>query len=980
MRLKIFILSGVLLLNLHNIFSQELSSSFELRYFTKDPKANGVTDFHGPTEVFSTKDRINFLKEYALYAREYFLDPELNTKLAPQSEVNDFLGKFKKQPMPEVRKRIIPDNWRYLGYKDKQHEESINNISEWNYTEGVNIQNYLLTFTENEVRIKKEIPIQDWRMNFSLNIIETTGQEPFSFELKRSDKTIIKTGINSEGNFYYYSGKKIVKSIKCEEEKWYSINLEIDFLNLRYNLYINGNLIADFVSFKTNSIKEADNIVINGGKGIYIDNIKGTGFKPGTNIRSPYFINTFINENFELKPEIKGWHLPDYDDSKWKGCYLPKVHGGERYEGESLYLRNRFYIGDFERINLKIETLDPGGEIWINGRIADVVKNRHPVNIDISRYCIKNSENLIAIKVNPNFSQSPVFHGPSDKNVGWFAGRIMIDITDKSYIEEVLVNAKSVNNPAIIRNRIRLVNEKQKAFKGFLRVRYYEWFPEDSENIIAETSFPVDIDPTARFEIDGNVLVNNPHLWSFDNPVLYKMEYVLLDSDNNPVDDFVITSGIRLIDQKGGTFRINEKPEMLNGAQIMGYRVPAENLALWNRCPPPEILAEELLMLKKMDANLLRIHVHFETYKADGVNDPRIAEMCDQLGIMLIWTTASWPRQGDYWNIDFEGLPKYIKQVYNHPSIVMWEATNHPWGVDKHDIKVSNRFYEEVWNTIYPLDRSRLISPTSHNLVTHFGNDEGTIDDAGNPIIAVREYTEDKITRGNQDSYTGYGKLWTELRTIPTAYHSDMLNSSSRAYFNFEHEESTAQPNWNLMKGKPWYQIPSYEWDYDKGSIGRRLDYNEWLESMAWQAFSAWESMKMQRLVDYDGFSWCCLHGGPNMGTYRKPLIDCLGHAKLAFYTNKMLFQRVVAGSANVDVVFGPEDLIEPVIMNLDEEKKVNFEILISDLKGKIIQKKIINDVILPEGRTVTKLPEFKPMLNNEGYYIIEYKVIGIEN
>ncbi len=244
---------------------------------------------------------------------------------------------------------------------------------------------------------------------------------------------------------------------------------------------------------------------------------------------------------------------------------------------------------------------------------------------------------------------------------------------------------------------------------------------------------------------------------------------------------------------------------------------------------------------------------------------------------------------------DFEGYPKYIKQVYNHPSIVMWEVTNHPYPAKPYTIEESNAFYRKVYQTIYPVDPSRLISPTSENLLTRFGNDAGTVDTDGNPVHAVAEYTAPMITRGNQDSYTGYGKTWDLLRKIPSAYHQDFLNSRERAYFNFEHEESISQPNWSLMKGKPWYMIPSYEWDYDKGSIGRKLDYDEWLESQAWQAFSAWESMKKQRLCDYDGFSWCCLHGGPNMGTYRKPLVDCLDHAKLSYYVNRMIFQKVVA-------------------------------------------------------------------------------------
>ena len=374
-----------------------------------------------------------------------------------------------------------------------------------------------------------------------------------------------------------------------------------------------------------------------------------------------------------------------------------------------------------------------------------------------------------------------------------------------------------------------------------------------------------------------------------------------------------------------------------------------------------------------MNGNLLRVHIHAESYKPQGVNDPRISEMCDQSGIMCIWQTPSWIRTGGWWNVDFEGYPKYMKQVYNHPSIVMWEVTNHPWAANPYTVEESNAFFKKAVETVYSVDQSRLISPTSQNHVFSFANDDGTMDDQGNAMEAVPEYTAPMVTRGNQDSYTGYGKKWDEIRKIPSDYHKDFLESPDRAYFNFEHEESAGQPNWSLMKGKPWYHIPSYEWDYDTGSIGRRLQYNEWMESQAWQAFSAWESMKKQRLADYDGFSWCNLHGGPNMGTYRKPIIDCLGHAKLAFYTNKMLFQKVVAGSNNVDVVYDPSDTIQPVIMNLGEGKTVGIEIRLKDVDNNIIETITQTGIYLPPGRTVTQLPAFKPDIKNEGYFVIEY-------
>jgi hypothetical protein len=169
--------------------------------------------------------------------------------------------------------------------------------------------------------------------------------------------------------------------------------------------------------------------------------------------------------------------------------------------------------------------------------------------------------------------------------------------------------------------------------------------------------------------------------------------------------------------------------------------------------------------------------------------------------------------------------------------------------------------------------------------------------------------------------------------------------------------------------------LQSYEWGYDEGSIGRRLNVNEWQVSQAWQGFAAWEAMKKMRFVDYDGFSWCCLHGGANSVTYKKPIIDYLGNAKIAWHTNKMVFQKTVAGTGNVDVVIGPDDNIEPVIINWNDAKTVTLRITVLDQDQNVVAFKEYNNVALAGGRTVKNMEAFKPEGLKEGYYILVYEV-----
>ena len=59
----------------------QTATTFEMRYFTPDAAADGVTDFHGETEWFTTLQRVEVLGKYARYASRFWGDPGLDTPL-----------------------------------------------------------------------------------------------------------------------------------------------------------------------------------------------------------------------------------------------------------------------------------------------------------------------------------------------------------------------------------------------------------------------------------------------------------------------------------------------------------------------------------------------------------------------------------------------------------------------------------------------------------------------------------------------------------------------------------------------------------------------------------------------------------------------------------------------------------------------------------------------------------------------------------
>ena len=893
-----------------------VSESFEMRWFTPDPAADGETDFHGETEWLDTDGRVRTLGQYARFASAYWENPGFDKPAVSSEEIADALAAIKPQPLTSVRRTMPLNGWKAKG---EPH-------------------------TMPAVQDRFPLDSADWRFRMHAKI---TGQVKFAF----ADA----------------AGKEAFSAeVKGPEATVYA-----DFENHRLFVTDNGETretaLPDCGGASTLSIVKSD--------GVKLEKLDFFTFiKDPDNAHTPYYTKLLLNIDNTPQPDMDGWTAGGYDDSLWESVDLPSCHGGLLEAGEPWHLRKTVSVGDFGKAYLDIETITPSGKVWVNGALAAEVTDIYPKYLDISDFLVRNQENTIAVEVDPYTIRSRTIHDPSDLNAGWFLGTTSLILTGGCNIRSALVHTASLKDgDASQAHKITVSNTSAEPFKGSIQINYYPWFPEEGA-LAGSSSFDIDVPAGQESVFDTGCDLTKPALWTAQAPKLYRVELILKDDSGSAVDDYALTTGIRTIGQEAGTLYINGKPEMLDGAQIMGFNIPLETISKTAKCPTPEAMMRNMLLIKKM-GNLLRIHVHTEMLLSDGTNDRRYADIADQLGLYLIWQTPAWLREGEVSAIDFEGYPKYMRQVYNHPSIVIWEASNHPNRFKTHPKEESLDYIRRIYPIISQVDTSRLISPTSFWPHMHFGNYEGTVDYHGNPMEPEPLLRASRMVRGSQDAYTGYGAKWSYIRTAPNAWAKSCLDAREQCYFNFEHEESAAQPNWELARMEPWYQVQSYEWGYEEGSIGRKLQASEWRESQAFQAFSAWESIKKQILLGYDGFSWCTIESGPNMVTYQKPLVDPFGVPKLAYYANKMAFQRIWAGSDNVDTVYGPGDEIRPVIFNLDEARSVNLTVRLCDVDGNVLETRKFKRVAVPAGRSVTYLEPFRFDYEGEDCLFVKYSL-----
>ena len=194
-----------------------LSHSFEFRYVDDRPAANGETDFSGETAVFDTDQRIEFLTQYAKYAVGFFDDAQLNKEVATKTEVDSFLKNLKPQPLPEIRTKILPQQWKWLGYKKDQRQQQIKTLSIWNDIKGVKVENAHLIFTSRQVSFKRSFQPQAWRFFIQYKVRTPRNDIKQSFCLSDNETAAATVGFGKNGRFLLIVGR--IVGLRCSEKR-----------------------------------------------------------------------------------------------------------------------------------------------------------------------------------------------------------------------------------------------------------------------------------------------------------------------------------------------------------------------------------------------------------------------------------------------------------------------------------------------------------------------------------------------------------------------------------------------------------------------------------------------------------------------------------------------------------------------------------------------------------------------------------------
>jgi beta-galactosidase len=508
-----------------------------------------------------------------------------------------------------------------------------------------------------------------------------------------------------------------------------------------------------------------------------------------------------------------------YNDSEWRALNLPHdwsiegefkqdnpaTPGGGALPGGIGWYRKNFILPDKDKDKLVFIDFDgvyQNSEVWINGHYL----GKRPYGYISFRYELTpwliygDGKNVLAVKVDNSRQPNSRWYSGSGiyRNV-WLVmtDKVFVDhwgtvittprIDEKSALVSVMTTVRNVLlQPQPIRLKTEIVNSEGIPVASFI-----------SEEVVPNNSSK---------EILHEIEVDNPILWSVENPYLYKV-ITTIESSGKLTDKCETDFGIRYFsfdNQKG--FSLNGKPMKLYG--VCNHH----DLGCLGTAINTRALERQLEILKEMGCNSIRT--------SHNPPAPELLDLCDKMGFLVMdeafdmWkkqkTTYDYHLYWDEWHV--RDLEDFIKRDRNHPSVFIWSIGNEigeQW--DTSGIRIA----KELASIVKNLDGTRPITsgcnfPEPENYIIksgaldligynyqqdHFG--EFPEQFPGQKFIAT-ETTSALATRGYYDMPSDSIRVWPERWDKPAQANPDYTCSS---YDNCHVPwGSTHEDAWKMIK------------------------------------------------------------------------------------------------------------------------------------------------------------------------------------
>lgn len=381
--------------------------------------------------------------------------------------------------------------------------------------------------------------------------------------------------------------------------------------------------------------------------------------------------------------------VDDFDGSSWivelsKGGHIPAgdLNRFTKQQRRYFWYRTTFVAPSARQLaRLKVNKAQFGTAVWLNGsKIGEHWSCFTAGHFDLSQAIRWSAENELVIRVGalPGVLPEGVIAGIDWEKKKWAPGiydEVSVSFSDNPAIESVQVAPRISSSEILVQTRTRNYSRELKQAVLRFVVR-----PSNSGMVIQRHALHISLKPGAEEIFEVKIPVPNARLWWPEDPQLYDLEV------NTGADSVKTRFGMRELHFDTSTQRayLNGRMYFLRGSNITLHRFFEDPVS--GRLPWDESWVRKLLRdnPKRLSWNCFRFCI--------GPVPDKWLDIADEEGLLIqyeypIWTGPQSIGEHEIFRVyDKEQLmlefTEWVRDNWNHPSVVIWDASNESWFPD----------------------------------------------------------------------------------------------------------------------------------------------------------------------------------------------------------------------------------------------------------------------------------------------------------
>ena len=457
--------------------------------------------------------------------------------------------------------------------------------------------------------------------------------------------------------------------------------------------------------------------------------------------------------------DVSGAAAVDFDDSAWESVATPhsvglvpaEASGCRNYQGPAWYRKHFTVPADCagKEVLLHFEGIMGRQQFYVNGRLVrEHLGGYLPVTVSLTEAgvaagdrCVvavmaDNSDDKSYPPGKPQYTLDFAYHGGIYRDV-WLIGRSEVAITDAVEANRVAAGGIFVHFDKISERsaEVWIDTELGNRAKRQRSVVVETTLTDADGAVVGRASSRLSLRPAATGTARQRIVVPAPHLWSPDDPYLYRVESRIKEGQTC-LDGGTTRIGIRwfAFDPAQG-FVLNGKPF----GKLVGANRHQDFAYVGNAVPNSQQW-RDAKRLRDAGCRIIRV-AHYP-------QDPSFMDACDELGLFVIVATPGW----QYWNNDptfaervHQNTREIIRRDRNHPSVLMWEPilneTRYPEDFSLEALQLTREEYPYPYRPVAAADEHSAGVREHYDVVYGWPGDEQRAD-APAQCIFTREWGE----------------------------------------------------------------------------------------------------------------------------------------------------------------------------------------------------------------------------------------------